>query len=894
MKRLLGLGLLLVGLAGGIGQADPGRPIDQRFASPNVKEVPSFRQHVLPLMGRLGCNGRACHGSFQGQGGFRLSLFGYDFKTDMESLLQGTPPRVNVANPQESLVLLKPTMMVDHGGDELMKVDSWQYRVFRRWIEGGAKGFTKEEPDFVKLEVTPSEILFKKIGQTAQLKVIVHWSNGQSEDVTPLCRYRTNDETIAEVSETGLVSSLGKGGTHVVAFFDNGVGPVSAILPVSELVGPRYPQVPTPTKVDELVVQRLKKLGIVPSDLATDAEFLRRVRLDMTGTLPTPVEIEAFLNDKSSNKREKLVDRLLETPEYAAWWTTRLCDYTGNNEATFNQKLNPRKTYEQWYDWIYSRLEKNVPYDEIIAGIVLATSREPGEDYATYNKEMSSFLRDQNPGDFTDRQFMPYFWTRSNNKLAEEKALSFAYSFLGVRLQCAQCHKHPFDQWTQDDFNQFTAFFNNVTTGIRPETKTEQKEMLEKLGITGKTGGDQRRELQKLVAKGEVVPFDEVYINTSKSTGKRKDDKKKVEGSRVITPRVLGGEEVVLNNYPDPRAPLMEWMRHSDNPYFAKALVNRVWSNYFNCGIIEPPDDMNLANPPSNAALLDHLTEGFVKSKYDLKWLHREICNSRAYQASWRPNETNEHDQRNFSHAILRRLPAEVTVDALAQASAGSKTMEDLQSSVKDRAIGLSTRYRSQGRNGNYVMNVFGKPLRETNCDCERSAEPSLLQTIFMRNDGEMFTMIDRGGWMSEIGKLATQTAPAKVSGKSNAGERKDLEREIASLKDRAKELRKSGKSDQVKTLLREMRSAEEKLARLNRETPANSSNNEPAEALAVPVELQRKLVQEAYLRTVSRFPNEAELSRAVQHVSQAPSLQTGVRDILWALLNTKEFVINH
>lgn len=390
--------LVIVALASGVQaeeaatkEAAVAQPVSERFAKENPEETPDFRRHIIPLAGRLGCNGRACHGSFQGQGGFRLSLFGYDFAADHEALAKGDEPRVNLEKPAESLIIQKPTMAIDHDGGERLKVDSWPYHLLTKWIADGAQGDVDYDVTFAGLDITPNEMVFETAGAKVQLKVVAVWSDGTREDVTPLCRFQTNNETVATISEDGLVTCVGPGDTHVVAFYDNGVQPIPVIVPVSDQVGPSYPDVPAPTEVDRLVVEKLRKLGIVPSELADDAMFLRRLSLDMTGTLPSPSEIEAFLADTSQDKRAKKIDELLERPAYVAWWTTKFCDFTGNNDDNLNQASLVRgDASQQWYDWIYKRIAENTPYDELAANIVLATSREPDESFIDYSRSMSA------------------------------------------------------------------------------------------------------------------------------------------------------------------------------------------------------------------------------------------------------------------------------------------------------------------------------------------------------------------------------------------------------------------------------------------------------------------------------------------------------------------------
>lgn len=784
---------------------------NQRFANADPTAAPSFQRHVLPLLGRLGCNGRACHGSFQGQGGFRLSLFGYDFQSDLAALRGGEAPRVNVSDPAASLLLRKALQTERHKGGQRFKPDGWEHRLLLRWVQAGAPGVKTGDPEFASLEIEPRELVFAKIGQTAQLKVLARWADGSREDVTPLCRFRSNDEACTTVSEGGLVTATGPGDTDAVAFYDNGVATVAVLLPVSERTGPRYPNVPTPTRIDELVVAKLRKLGIVPADLCTDVEFLRRVSLDMTGTLPLPEEASVFLDDKAADKRARKIDELLERPAYAAWWTTRLCDWMGNSERTGplggEQGLNREKA-RQWYAWIHRRVKANAPYDELVEGVVLSVGRRPDQTFDDYCAEMSGYFRKEKAVDFSARPTMPYFWTRRSVGKPEDKALSFAHAFLGVSLQCAQCHKHPYDQWTKQDFDQFAAFFGGIRYGDNQRARIQ--EMKKAAGLTGdEDSGAYKRAFVDLVGKGTILPFKELTVPNN-AAAKGGSGPKRPAG-RVLTPRLLGGEEVVAGRYADPRQPLMDWLRQEENPYFARAFVNRVWANYFHVGLIEPPDDHNLANPPSNPEVLDYLSNEFVRRGYDMKWLHRSIASSRTYQLSWRPNDTNKHDQRNFSRAALRRLPAEVTYDAIAQATASDTALKALQvDPVSTRAIGVASGFAA---GSNYAVTLFGKPARALNCDCERSNEPSLLQTVYLRNDPEVQALLERkDGWLRQVAQ--------------------------------------------------------------GRQKP-------------------EELVRQAYLRLLSRLPDEREAAVALKHLQQAPDRVAGLRDLMWALLNTKEFLVN-
>jgi hypothetical protein len=669
------------------------------------------------------------------------------------------------------------------------------------WVASGAKNDADQAGRLISLDVTPSRIVFADGGENVQLRAVARWSDGTAEDVTCLTRFATNDDGVAEVSPDGLVTSTGGGMTFVIASYDRDVVAVQVLRPVSELVDERYPNVPAPTRIDELVVAQLKKLGVIPSELCSDEEFLRRACLDISGTLPTAEEVRAFLADDSPDKRERKIDELLERPAYVAWWTTKLCDLAGMNaSAQLGGTEMARDAGLLWHRWTERRVRDNVGYDEIARGILLAKSRRGDQSYADYVADVTSYLRKQDQFDFSERDDNFYYWFRRNLAQPNDAALAVGYAFLGIRLECAQCHKHPFDQWSQQDFQQFAAFFERVQVGYAPDAEEKRKELEETVGLADfKNAADRRITYRNLAYEGkQIVPWKEVYIAAASET------------KGTLRPKILGGPEPEIGPSDDPREPLVEWMLAKDNPYFARAFVNRVWANYFGAGIVDPPDDFNLANPPSNPELLDHLAREFIAHDYDMKWLHRTIARSRTYQLSWRTNDTNRTDTRNFSRALLRRLPAEQVVDAITQATAGEQELAKLATDMSLRKI--NEQPPATVRSLDYALAVFGKPIRETNCDCERQQDPSLQQAIFMRNDKELWAKIDRkGGWLSEVKDDAEHDA----------------------------------------------------------------------------------LIREAYARTLSRLPSEAELARSREHLATAGAKE-GLRDLLWALLNTQEFLTNH
>jgi hypothetical protein len=507
--------------------------------------------------------------------------------------------------------------------------------------------------------------------------------------------------------------------------------------------------------------------------------------------------VESFLADNSADKRIRRIEELLDRPAYAAWWANKLCDFTGCNPR--QQAELGQETSVQWYMWVYARLQENVPYDELVRRIVLATGRSDGESFDEYSREMSAYFRDEGPADFSERDTMPHYWTRRSMEKPEEAAQAFAHNFLGIRLQCAQCHKHPFAPWTQNDFQEFSRFFETVKFGVRPDDRERYKQMARDVGLNvrGDNGTPIRNDVLRHARKGRTIPWRELYIS---------------QRSEPVSLSLLRSGSVELGH--DPREPIMEWMNDPQNPWFARAFVNRVWASYFHRGIIDPPDNLNPANPPSHPALLDWLTTRFIAHNYDMKWLHREIVSSDTYQRSWKPSENNRDDRHNFSRMIPRRLPAEVVYDSIKQTLAADANLDEVRTDLTRRAIGhLSMRLA-----GTYAMQVFGKPDRAVNCDCERDNQPTLLQSVFLQNDPLVEQRLDNSDWLREIAEQESS------KGSLDAGQ----------------------------------------------------------------------LVRQAWLRAVNRPPTASETKRAVQHIQSAGSVTEGLRDLLWVLINTKEFVLIH
>ncbi len=909
-------------------------PLSVRFASDNDQSspttAPDFQRHIGPLLGRLGCNGRACHGSFQGRGGFQLSLFGYDFKADHAALLAEDSGRVDTTDIDESLILAKPTDADQHEGGKRMELGSWQHQVMRGWINAGAP-FSGELQTLDRLEVQPREIIFNRAGEQAELHVVAHWAGGLSEDVTELCRFTTNDDSVAEIDENGIVKSAGSGDTNLVVSYDKAVVPVSVMRPIDlnrdGIVAPRISTQP----IDELVMQKLEKLRIIPSDLCNDSDFIRRACLDVTGLLPSAERITQFVADQAHDKRAKLIEDLLEEPGYAAWWATRLSDWTGNSEAQLNNYYPVRGVASQsWYAWLEKRLAENVAYDDIIEGIVVAETRLPGESYTDYCKSMSEACRTGDDAAFAARPGLPQYWGRNNFRMPEERAIGFAYTFLGIRIQCAQCHKHPFDQWSKDDFDKFAVLFSSVqasANNVGSDAREEREQML--TAITGgKTmqNGELRKRIYEAAAEGATVPFPELVVREGMRERISKEDKDKIKDKKkqnkqppIASGHILGElETITLQD--DPRDSLMDWLRAPNNPYFAKALVNRVWSNYFGIGIVDPTDDMNLGNPPSNGPLLDYLAEKFIRSGYDLKSLHRLILASDTYQRSSKPNVTNAADQRNFSRHVPRRLPAEVIRDAVYLATATDDDADNARQTLDNLAIGGKIGGYSKNNSRDFALQVFGQSIRETNCDCDRSDQANVLQAIYLQNDTDIHRRLTQSsGWVSRTSMALTGQPLRAVNrmdegaGKDNGGKKKAADAIRAEIARRVKKFHSlpTVKQDQTRAQLeKEIRQASERLVKLGMEKVSLESlldevKESPDDAAVVaasaaPPDNAAQLAvfhdwtTAAYLRVLSRVPNEEEMQTAVSYISESPKAGDGLESLMWTLLNTKEFILSH
>ena len=770
-------------------EAQENRPVEsapERWAEGGSGGTPDFVRHVVPLFSKLGCNNRACHGSFQGQNGFRLSLFGFEPLEDHRELLEidGDDIRIDVKDPEASLILFKPTHEDEHEGGERMKVGSWQYRMLREWIAEGARHDSKSDVRVTRLKITPREIILNRSGEEVTLRATAIFSDGTEEDVTGLTLFTSNDKSIADLSKDGQVKALRTGDTAIIAQYSGAVTSTQVLVPAAG-DGQPYTMAFPHNKIDEFVGAKLRKLKIRPSDLSSDGDFIRRVYLDVIGMLPTADETRKFLAARSPGKRAKLIDDLLVHPAYARYWGMKFSDWTGNSKYI---NRNAMLSNWMWQHWIEDKLSRNIPYDEIVYGHVCATSLD-GRSRAEFLAETEAILH-QSAGryNFDDdrlyarRRTNELYWSNVERRNPETMVLQTANAFLGLRLECAQCHNHPFDRWTQKDFEQFKSIFMMVRFCVSA-TGEERKGGGRGFGVESVETGVSSR-----------------YENIVRKT----------------PPKLLGGPEVPYKeNGPDVRVELWKWMRAPENPYFAPSFVNRLWDHYFGIGIVDPPDDFNQGNPPSNPQLLNWLADEFIEHKFDIRYIHRLILNSRTYQMSWEPNDSNRLDKKNFSHAQLRRMPAEVLIDAIADVTGVANDFGPLPKDQPQRAVGQAMpplRYGST--RGGYAMKIFGRPDREKTCDCERSNEPSVAQALYLINDIEV------------LGK-------------------------INNLKGTLPKLLKSMADD-------------------------------------------GELITQLYLATLARFPTEAERDAHRQHVTAAPSRAEGMKDVLWSLLNVREFVFVH
>ena len=612
----------------------------------------SFRNDVVPALSQAGCNMGACHGTPTGKGGFRLSLRGYLPDQDFTVLTrEASGRRVNVMAAESSIILKKPLGEVPHEGGLRLLRNSKSYESIRDWMKEGAKD-DPAAPVAKRLEILPGPRVLNAPAKTQQVSVVAHYADGSSRDVTPICYYNSSNPEIAEVDADGYITFKNRGEVAVIAHYLDLVANVR-LTHLVEVPGFKLAEVPQDNTIDRTVFAKLNRMRISPSEVGTDAEFIRRASLDAVGVLPSPEEVKAFLADTTPDRRAKLVDRLLARPEFADFWTLKFADI-----LRANGRLIETKGTHAFNRWIRSNLERNTPLDQFVRELLTAngsTLRNPAANYYRISRD------------------------------PENSTETTAQLFLGVRIQCAKCHNHPFERWTQDDYYGFAAFFSRVKR------------------------------------KPGSMPEDEVVY--ASNTGEVRQPRT----GKTMKPKALGGptfdDASADPNMSDRRRELADWLTGPSNPFFAKSLANRVWYHLMGRGIVEPVDDFRDSNPASNDELLDGLTADFVQGGFNLRGLVRSILNSRTYQLSSKANEFNAADSLYFSHAATKLLPAEVLLDAISVVTATTTPFDGLPKGTRATQI-------PDGKMDNPFLKTFGRPARELACECERESDSNLSQAL--------------------------------------------------------------------------------------------------------------------------------------------------------------------
>ncbi len=662
----------------------------------------SFKLDVMPIFMKAGCNTGSCHGAARGKDGFRLSLFGFDPDGDYHRLtreLNGR--RLNLALVHDSLILEKSAGRVSHTGGKRFEKDSNLYGTLVRWLEARAPRDPANLPQPTKIEFYPPSAVLNGEGATQKLTVRARYSDGTSRDVTQLAYFLSNNETSAKVSQQGIVSAGARGEAFIMARFATfTVGSHFIILPKD--LEFQFPEVEQSHYVDALINDKLKKLRVAPSVLCSDEVFLRRAYLDIIGLLPTAEEYTRFFADKEEGRRARLVDELLGRKEFVELWVMKwaeLLQIRSSNQVSYKAML-------LYYNWLQDKVANNVPMDKMVSELLGAsggTFKSPATNY--YQNETNTLKVTEN----------------------------VAQVFMGMRIQCAQCHNHPFDRWTQDDYYSFASFFSQI--------------------------GRKRAE----------DPRETIVFNS------RSGEVRHPVGNRVMKPKFLGGETPDLKGK-DRRVAMANWLVSAENPFFATNLANMVWAHFFGKGIIDEVDDVRVSNPPANAELLNELGRRFTGYKYDFKRLVRDICTSRTYQLATQTNQSNESDTRNFSHASLRRIRSEILLDCITQVTNTSNKFRGLPKGA--RAVQIA-----DGSTTNYFLQAFGRAKRETVCSCEVQMEPNLSQALHLINGDTVEQKIRQGGLIKA--RLDEKKTPDEIIEELylRCFSRRPVEKELASLK---------------------------------------------------------------------------------------------------------------
>ncbi len=632
----------------------------------------SFRNHVLPVMARAGCNSGACHGALAGKGGFQLSLLGYDPKADHHRITrEALGRRIEAANPDASLLLTKPTLMVRHKGGELIKMGSRDYQILHDWISTGAIPPQDEDPSLVALRVLP-ELSSLEPGATQDLLVQAEYSDGKVEDVTQWAKFSSANEAVVQVDEDGSATVVGYGEGAISVWFSSLLETARVTAPYGyEIPDAVFVQAPRRNFIDDATLLQLRRLNLKPSPRSSDATFLRRAYLDTIGVLPTSAEVRAFLANPSSDKRDRVIDELLARPEFVDYWT-----YKWSDVLLVNGRLLRPQAVKAYYSWLRERVAENTPWDEMVRQIVTAKGG------SIENGATNFFAVHQDP---------------------ETIAENVSQAFMSLSINCAKCHNHPLEKWTNDQYYAFANLFSRVRA---------------KGWGGGRRNGDGLRTLY-VADRGELI---------QPTTGKPQP------------PAPLDGEPLAFDAEGDRRAYLADWLTAPENPYFGRAIVNRVWANFLGVGLVEEVDDLRVSNPASNEALLRALADYLVEQEFDLKALMRVILQSETYQRSSKALPENEAETRFYSRYYPRRLMAEKLHDAIV---AVSEVPTDFTQVLFPGGDVQKTDFYEPGTRAlelfdsavdSYFLKTFGRNERAITCECERSNQPSMVQVLHLAN----------------------------------------------------------------------------------------------------------------------------------------------------------------
>jgi hypothetical protein len=637
----------------------------------------SYHLDVMPVWLRGGCNQGGCHGAARGKDGFRLSLFGMDPDGDYVRLTREmVGRRINLAIPEESTLVEKAVGAVPHSGNQCYEPDSEYNKTVLEWISNGAANDAPGYARVTGIEVFPKQIVLEGSGNKQQITVRATYSDGTDRDVTKLALFMSNNDPSASIDKQGLVTSGERGVAFTLARFDV-YSVTSQVLVIPDKLQYERPKVAEVNYIDQLVNENLHKLRILPSGICTDEEFVRRAYIDVVGIYPPPDEIRTFLADQNPKKREVLVDNLTQRKEFTELWVMKWAELLQIRSGIAGNNNQPPfyKNALLYYNWLAERIGKNIPLDDIVKELVSSTGgtvSSPAVNF--YQTELDQL------------------------KLTE----NIAQVFMGMRIQCAQCHNHPFDRWTMDDYYGFKAFFSQIG---RKQTDDPQEVI-----IYNSKGGESRHFLTNAVMK----------------------------------PKFLGGEQPEIKPGEDRRKILAEWIASPKNPYFARNISNIVWAHFFGVGIVDPVDDVRVSNPPSNPELLDALAKNLTDYKYDFRRFVKDICTSMTYQRSTKVNETNDSDKRNFSHALVRRVRAEILLDAISQITETPNKFQGLP--LGARAVQIA-----DGAVSNYFLTTFGRAKRESVCSCEVKMEPTLSQALHLMNGDAVNDRIKQGRVIAKL-----------------------------------------------------------------------------------------------------------------------------------------------